>query len=851
MINLDTLPRNMRRHVGRDLDKINTRRRQLANLDERTRNNQLQQLRDTIAQQHGEEDLPGWYIEPLAFAAVSAQHNTGLEAHDEQIVTALVMIEGVIAEMATGEGKTLATGITAIAYALAGHHTHIMTANEYLATRDAATTAKVAQPLGITVAATTEDADNSDRAAVYSADIVYGTASQFGFDYLNDNLVSGAAHIAQRGHDVIIVDEADALLLDDARTPLIISHPSGVNAETVNKIEAAARWAETLGPAHVNVDHTTKSVSLTEQGAQGAEIAFGVNELFDHPALAAMCLNAATARFAYDNNTDYLINGDPAAVIIIDQATGRPAPDRRWSNGLHEAVEAKENTEIHAAAPAIATITVPSYLSKYRHITATTGTALSAKDEFVALYGLNVVRIPTHRPIVRDDQADIMFITRNEKLQRVVADITEVHRDGRPVLVGTPSVADADWVSTALTAAGIDHSVLSARNPAAEALIVAQAGAPGAVTVATNMAGRGVDIRLGGDPAPALADPDANHSEIVARYDQQRADVIAAGGLAVLSTARHDARRIDDQLLGRAGRQGEPGSSRFYVSLQDNLLEHYGSKTAIAAITRATKSSHGALSHKRVSALVESAQEAVQEKHREARQKLIDTQAVIDAQREQMYEYRHTMLTAPWRETLNGMFEKAYSVVLLDPAAFIDLIRSTGALDGVDFEVINLVPPLVAGLMFTSPQELSPELAKQLNDLMVATSKNTDFEGVPVEQLAKQLADAAFNDFVARHSADVVADDVVAGVVAMFTMSNLDQAWSGHLADLEALAQGVMLRAVAQEDWRLGWVQASYELYAQMLDDYAVLTARQLLAMTVTLPERTGLAETPELEPAS
>ena len=839
MTDLSNIPRHIRRHLTKTVNATLTRIDELHQLT----SDELAEAVDTYKTTQAaldpvERDVPGWIIEPLALTAATAPLALGLTPFDVQIVAAAAMAERTVIEMATGEGKTLAASLAAAAFALNERHIHVLTANEYLALRDAETTAPLYNALGITVAAIETTMTLDDRQAAYDADIVYGTASQFGFDYLNDNLASAIAAQAQTGHDVAIIDEADALLLDEARTPLIISAP--VTGQ--DNVDEIAAWAATLTDDDVEIDEVKRIVTLTDDGLDRAEQVLGVDDLYADENLVAGCLAATQAQFLYLRDRDYIVTdlGDGPAVVIVDEATGRPQPDRRWRDGLHEAIEAKEHVEVHTPSPTVATITVPSYLSRYEHTAAMTGTASTDSDEFETRYDLVVCPIPTHRPRIRIDADDVLFETRADKFERLAQDIAERTATGQPVLVGAPTVGDADAISAALTDRNITHQVLSARQPAIEAAVIAQAGRPGAVTVATNMAGRGVDILLGGDVNKLLdaeladgLDPDqaeTRRAELAETVAADRETVIAAGGLAVLATARHAARRTDDQLRGRAGRQGEPGYSCFYLSLEDELLEHFATSVALAAVRRASKRNDGSLSHPKISKMIAAAQEKIENMHRDSRKQLADEQFVVDTQREELYRHRHELLETPWEQAVSDWFERAYEAVLARPDLLIEITAEDTPIPD-EFTIDDLTAGHVASLIRVPATWMSDELR---NDLTEAFDSGIDTD----PPLHVRLADGAFDAFAARH-ADMDAE-LLEPVLHLMLTSALDDAWRGYLQAFADLTRGIHMRSVAQLDWRQEMIRDSGEMFAEVLDRAYISMARTLLAAEIflkTVPE--------------
>jgi preprotein translocase subunit SecA len=554
------------------------------------------------------------------FAAVTEafRRRLGVKLYDVQLFGGALLWSGVVAEMATGEGKTFTAALPAATAAALGTPVHVATTNDYLAARDAGLLTPVFDAVGVAAAALTADAATpAERRAVYAADVVYATGSSFAFDYLRDNLVAYPHQRVQRGHGFIIVDEVDSILLDEARTPLIIAGPATGTADVHLRVrDAVAALDEGLD---FEVEARDNLVRLTEEGMSRLEASFGVASLYapDNLQLLALVDAALRARCLLHRDRDYIVVD--GRVVIVDQSTGRPQPDRNFTDGVHQAVEAKEGVPVNLEDETVAQITYPGFLRLYRTVAGMSGTAVSAADQFERIYGLAVVPVPTNRPSRRVDHPDAVFVSAGAKWAAVVDDVVGRHRRGQPVLVGTNSVADSEIVSAALTAAGVTHTVLNARQPEREAAVVAEAGAPGAVTVATNMAGRGTDIVLGGSDG--------------ARRDE----VVAAGGLFVCGTSRAEETRIDDQLRGRAGRQGDPGESRFYASFDDDVLAVFGDKAQV--LSRFAGSS-GPLPGRFAARLVARAQEAVGNTRADARRSVQRYGRLVDAQRLDFFTWR-------------------------------------------------------------------------------------------------------------------------------------------------------------------------------------------------------------------
>ncbi|MBQ3764912.1 MAG: preprotein translocase subunit SecA, partial [Synergistaceae bacterium] len=528
--------------------------------------------------QDGTQTLDDVLPEVFAIVREVSDRTIGLRHYDVQLIGGMSLHYGRIAEMKTGEGKTLVAPLAVVLNAMKSEGVHLVTVNDYLAKRDAEWMSPVYNFLGLTVGVIYPYMPNDERIAAYKADITYGTNSEFGFDYLRDNMVMSPSEMVQRGHNFCIVDEVDSILIDEARTPLIISGPSDDDAGLYVKADSAARTLRE--GADYEKDEKEKSISMTEEGIQKCEDFLKMPGLFSdaaHSDLAHRIVQALKAHRLYKRDTDYVVKD--GEVIIVDEFTGRLMIGRRYSDGLHQAIEAKERVKVGRESQTLATITLQNYFRMYHKLAGMTGTAATEAEEFKEIYGLEVVSIPTHRPMIRIDNPDVVFATEIEKYRAVADQVEECHKNGQPVLVGTTSIENSERVSKLLKARKIPHQVLNAKYHEKEAYIVAQAGREGAVTVATNMAGRGTDIMLGGNPEflakDKAHDDQQEYAKLLKEYtascSAEHERVVNAGGLAIIGTERHESRRIDNQLRGRSGRQGDPGASRFYLSLEDNL----------------------------------------------------------------------------------------------------------------------------------------------------------------------------------------------------------------------------------------------------------------------------------------
>lgn len=729
--------------------------------------------------------------QPEVFSVLSelAARFLGQRPYLVQHLAAWLMSQAYLAEMATGEGKTLASALVAAYLALSGRKVHVMTANAYLAERDATEMGVLYRAAGLSVGVSLDTLTVEEKSVAYSSDITYATAIQFAFDYLADHLVfEASSQAANVPRQWAIVDEADSLMLDEARTPLIIS---GV-ASPDDQPEQWASFAKILLPHHYETDEVSNLVWFTPSGITLAERHAQVSNLYEHPVLAARSQAALFAEVMLKKDRDYLVvgSGDQAFVAIIDESTGRVLPGRRWQDGIHEAVEAKESLPVRHPAPTLAQITVPAFLALYENVAATTATAKSSQDEFAHLYDIEVVEVPRHLPSRRLDEPDRMFLTMSDKLAAIVSATKSLLSASRPVLIGAPTVAEATSLSRALDEAGIEHSLLSARHHAKEAHIIENAGRPGAVTVATNMAGRGVDIKLGGFREGA-------HDQ--AAYQR----VVSAGGLAVLSTARHSSKRIDLQLKGRCARQGDPGSTRGFLSCEDDLLSGVKESRLPATIARLAPVASLGAEAKLLDKLVDDIQARYEMSHASQRKHRHDLDAVYSAQRVEMYRYRDLIISRSWRDNLTAWYTLAddHSVLLDSNWPFIDdPVRSASTGEPLEF---SSAQPADIASSETAPQknlleddEVDPYVPPQASDL-------------------KGHIDSLLEEFLLRST--TVKDQQRSFAVAYVLASTLDASWQHQLSNLDALAAGIHLRGASSRSPEAMFSLEAYALFERMM----------------------------------
>ena len=766
------------------------------------------------------ESLDALLPEAFATCREAARRVLGMRHYDVQLIGGMALHLGKIAEMRTGEGKTLMATLPVYLNALSGKGVHVVTVNDYLARRDAAWMGKLYNFLGLSVGVVFPGMPMADKHAAYAADITYGTNNEFGFDYLRDNMALRAEDRYQRGLNFAIVDEVDSILIDEARTPLIISGPGDESPELyvkVNKVvPQLVRQAGEESEGDFWVDEKGKQVHLSETGMEHAEallraagILQGDDSLYaGHNIAVVHHLNQALRAHAlYQRDVDYIVrNGE---VVIVDEFTGRTLTGRRWSDGLHQAVEAKENVPIQRENQTLASITFQNFFRMYGKLAGMTGTADTEAFEFNSIYGLEVCVIPTHRPMVRKDMPDLVFLNRAGKYKAVLEDIKERHATGQPVLVGTTSIETSELIAEQLKAAGIPHEVLNAKQHEREAQIVAQAGRPAAVTIATNMAGRGTDIVLGGSFESELHAAgeidEVAKARMKAEWQERHDAVKAAGGLHIIGTERHESRRIDNQLRGRSGRQGDPGSSRFYLSLEDNLMRIFASDWVQKAMARMGMQEDEAIESGLVTRQIENAQRKVEAHNFDIRKNLLDFDDVANDQRKVVYEQRNELLD-------QGDVDAAIAAIRDD--VLTAHVRKYVPVQSID-EQWDL-PGLEASLRdeFTVQVDIRG---------VVASGAEIDDEGV----VAKVL-EAGRAHFGAKEAQ--LGPELMRQLEKQVMLSMLDQSWKEHLARMDYLRQGIHLRSYAQKQPKQEYKREAFELFEEMLDkvkrDIITLLAR-------------------------
>ncbi len=770
-------------------------------------------------------------ILPDAFATVreASVRVLGLRPYDVQMIGGMVLNNGRIAEMRTGEGKTLVGTLSVYLNALEGKGVHVVTVNDYLAKRDAAQMGKLYNFLGLSVGVVWPGMNHSDKAEAYNADITYGTNNEFGFDYLRDNMALSKEQRYQRGLNYAIVDEVDSILIDEARTPLIISGPSEESPQLyvkinriVPKLTRQEKEDSTVGDYWV--DEKQKQVHLSEEGMEHAEQllrkegVIGADEaLYDAKHLVVVHhLNAGLrANALYQRDVDYIVRD--GEVIIVDEFTGRTLAGRRWSDGLHQAVEAKEGVPIQRENQTLATITFQNYFRMYKKLAGMTGTADTEAYEFQQVYGLEVVVIPTHRPMIRKDSPDLVFLKHSPKWDAIVEDIRDCQKRKQPVLVGTASIDASEFLSKMLQKQGVAHEVLNAKQHEREAHIVAQAGRPGSVTIATNMAGRGTDIVLGGSLDAELAElaedaTDAERNRIRAEWKKRHEDVIAAGGLHIVGTERHESRRIDNQLRGRSGRQGDPGSSRFYLSLEDNLMRIFSPDWVTKWMQIFGMKEDDALEDRMVSRQIEKVQRKVEQHNFDIRKNLLEFDDVANDQRKVIYEQRNELLE-------QDDFAETAAAIRTD--VFIDLCRTHVPQHSIDEQWD------IPGLQRKLTDDFGIEI-----DLKRWLETRTEADSEDVLEHVQAAVDRYF-----REREAMLGSEVMRALERHVMLSTLDNCWKEHLASMEYLRQGIYLRSYAQKQPKQEFKRESFELFQTMLERIKLETTTLLARVRIRSEE--------------
>ena len=780
------------------------------------------------------EDLDDLLIEAFATVREAAKRTIGQRHFDVQLMGGAALHLGGIAEMKTGEGKTLVSTLPVYLNALAGKGVHVVTVNDYLAGRDAEWMGQVHRFLGLTVGRVSPEIDDwQAKKEAYNSDITYGTNTEFGFDYLRDNMARALEHMVQRGHHFAIVDEVDSILIDEARTPLIISGPSSESARLYYQFAGVAR--SLTRDTDYEVDEEKRTVAPTEEGIEKVEKALGIDNLYDLVSsnYVHQLTQALKAKELYKRDKDYIVaDGE---VKIVDEFTGRILEGRRWSDGLHQAVEAKERVSINQENHTWATVTLQNYFRQYEKLAGMTGTAETEAAEFANTYNLQVIPIPTNRPMIREDQQDLIYKTENGKFSAVVEDLIERHNQGQPVLVGTASVEKSEVLSRLLEQRGIPHHVLNAKQHTREAQIVAQAGRLHAVTVATNMAGRGVDILLGGNPEllaeqevrasgldPASEEGQALYAQLLPKFEEEcqaeGAKVRELGGLYVLGSERHESRRIDNQFRGRSGRQGDPGESRFFLSLEDELMRLFATGAMQWVMSRALPEDVP-IDSKMVSKAIERAQNTVEARNAEIRKDVLKYDEVMNEQRKVIYARRAQILEG---EDLRSRT--------------IDVLSS--AVDGI----------VTANCTSDDPEDWDIDgMLTELRQYYPAATTKEQIAGLQsTNEVYEELAGQAIAYYEQREQEMPGGEDTMRALEREVMLQLIDQKWREHLSEMDYLREGIGLRAMGQQDPLVAWQRDGYEMFGQMMagidDDYVKIVMHAQVQVLEQAPADSQLA---------
>ena len=813
---------------------------------------QLQAKTDEFKQRYRDgESLDDLLPEAFATCREAAWRVMGMRHFNVQLMGGMVLHAGKIAEMKTGEGKTLTATLAVYLNAISGRGVHVVTVNDYLAQRDSEWMGRVYRWLGLSVGVIVHGLTDEQRRESYGADITYGTNNEFGFDYLRDNMKFDAGEHVQRGHDFAIVDEVDSILVDEARTPLIISGPSEISTDkyyAANQVIPKLEKGETIEGDEPGqrtytgdfiLEEKHRSAWLTEAGEAKVEKALNIdniNELVHYDTKHAI-EQGLKAHVVFQRDKDYVVKD--GKVVIVDEFTGRLMPGRRWSDGLHQAVEAKEGVTIERENQTLATITFQNYFRMYSKLAGMTGTADTEAAEFSKIYNLEVVVVPTNQPMIRAEHDDIVYRTVDEKWRNSVADIKECQQRGQPVLVGTISIEKSELLSRMLKRKGVPHEVLNAKHHEREARIIAQAGRKGAVTVSTNMAGRGTDILLGGNPeflarenlrrkgiSPEHPDNRELWEKTLGQFRQQtdaeHDEVVALGGLYVLGTERHESRRIDNQLRGRAGRQGDPGASRFYLSLQDDLMRIFGGHRMQTLMLKLGMEEDVPIESGLITKRIEAAQKAVETQHFESRKHVLEYDDVMNKQREAVYSRR--------REMLDGKDQRNRILELVG--------------DTVGRYVEDRCPERTHPDMY--------DFAGLHGDLH--THFGMDLEGLDVEGLDRQgLADEFTEEICKRYEAkaEEVGLERMRYTERMIMLQLLDQQWKDHLLSMDHLKEGIGLRGYGQKDPLVEYKRESFHIFQQMMDTLDEETLKVLFHLTIKTPVEESQPAQPAQRPAA
>ena len=810
------------RQMSRRVQKINALETELQQLSDEQLSAKTDEFRKRFEDGETLDDL---LEETFAVCREASTRTLGLRHFDVQLIGAMVLHQGKISEMRTGEGKTLMATLAVYLNALAGS-VHVVTVNDYLAARDAQWMRKLYQFLKLNVGIVTANQEHEEKSQAYQCDVVYGTNNEFGFDYLRDNMAFAAEQRVQNDLSFAVVDEVDSILIDEARTPLIISGSADSTGEIYEKINAIIPLLEVQedenSTGDYSLDNKTKQAYLTEAGHEKAEqllVKHGLLEsggsLYDigNISLLHYLYAGIRAHAHFHNDVDYIIKDNQ--IVIIDEFTGRMMPGRRWSDGLHQAIEAKEKVSVQKENQTLASITFQNYFRLYEKLSGMTGTADTEAVEFQEIYGLEVVVVPTHRSMIRTDHPDVIYRTMEEKFNAIVNDVVERNQTGQPILLGTVSIEVSERLSRAFEKHRIPHEVLNAKQHQREALVIAGAGKPGAVTIATNMAGRGTDIVLGGNLEMQLQDDQQNNDEIRKQWQKDNQTVLNSGGLYVIGTERHESRRIDNQLRGRAGRQGDPGASRFYLSLEDNLMRIFGSERITNMMQRIGMEENEAIESRMVSRVIENAQRKVEGHNFDVRKQLLEYDDVANEQRKLVYSERYQLLTS---DAINSDMES---------------IRHEVVQQLIDRSIPPSSLPELWNISLLE-EDVNREFGLQL-PIREWLEKDKNLHEEPLRERISEVVEQAYRDKERDYG-----EELMHHLEKVVMLQVLDTQWKEHLSEMDHLRQGIGLRGFAQKNPKQEYKREAFEMFTAMLD--------RVRAEVVSILNKVKLQEESEIE---
>jgi len=799
------------------VDQVNALESSISNLSDQALASKTQEFKQRLTAGELLDDLL-----PEAFAVVreTSKRVLGMRHFDVQLIGGIVLHEGKIAEMKTGEGKTLVATLPVYLNALTGKGVHVVTVNDYLAKRDSQWMGAIYTFLGLTVGLIQHDLNDEERQVAYNSDVTYGTNNEFGFDYLRDNMKFDPQHFVQRELHYAMVDEVDSILIDEARTPLIISGPTEESTDKYYRIDRIIPFLK--AGADYTVEEKTKTVALTEEGNPKVERLLGVENLYDlsNMDLVHHVVQALKAHALFKRDVDYVVKD--GEVMIVDEFTGRLMPGRRWSDGLHQAIEAKEGVKIANENQTLASITFQNYFRLYKKLAGMTGTADTEAAEFAKIYNLDVLVIPPNKTMIRIDNADVIYRTEPEKFNAIVEEIEDCHKRGQPVLVGTISIEKSERLSTMLKKRGVKHSVLNAKYHEKEAEIIAQAGRKGAVTIATNMAGRGTDILLGGNPdflfkkilaqQPNLPPEEQQRTlvQIKTECETEKKEVVSLGGLHIIGTERHEARRIDNQLRGRSGRQGDPGSARFYLSLEDDLMRIFGSERISGLMQRLGMEEGVPIEHRMVTKAIENAQKKVEAHNFDIRKQLLEYDDVMNKQREVIYEQR--------RQTLRG--------------------------EDLREEILGMTEEIIAGFLdLYCGKDLYPE-QWDIKGLREALNRQFSLNPAQTDSDLQDMGIEALREFLLRETKEAYqkkekefGSSLLRHLEKMVMLQVIDTHWKDHLLSMDLLKEGIGLRGYGQKDPLIEYKREGFDMFSEMIGKIQIDAVERLFRIKAVREE--------------